>query len=432
MAWVGVIVKSWIDEAASARAAAAFRDVDDSFNAETQIERAKRLMSTAKGRSAVANRLYRYFSLELEPGTLQLLSSKDIEEQHCAVIGLISANAGDKSARAAVLALLRAANDSELRQLIAEYSARLCTPDDLSILNTALSTENNAYVKSALEAAVSAINSRAAAQRKLRATLSDRWSALSDAAKPSAKLALCLDILTHDPGTTDFAKAWTIFRDAADNEPRLLYGGDSPPWHECFRQRNALERLLLFAPCGCIEQAEEPNFSQPAPVAEHFMPPIDAYFNPQRASYGHSMGSGGVFGDSVHVGDDCGWRRELQTIVSIGNGRVCRAAYVPSWGHILIIEHRLKDGNCVCSLYAHTSPFLYVKPGDSVVIGQKIATIGRANTVENGGYGAHLHFGIHHGPYDGGIWISGYVGTKNFIDGRHAWQNPQEFLQKHR
>jgi hypothetical protein len=241
-----------------------------------------------------------------------------------------------------------------------------------------------------------------------------------------------MDVLTRSPGSKDFAKAWSVLRDAAGSEPHYWYAGEPPAWHDCFRLRNSVEQLLLMAPCGRLETAEEPEASPPAPIAGHFIPPIDAYFDPKRTSFGYAVPATTVFGNSVHIGDDCGWHRELRTIVSIGSGRVCRVAYVPSWGHILAIEHRLGDGTQVCSLYGHTSPFIYVKLGDAVACGQKIAAIGRADSIENGGYGAHLHFGIHTGAYDGGIWIGGYLSKADFGGGTHGWLNPQTFLQNHR
>jgi hypothetical protein len=65
---------------------------------------------------------------------------------------------------------------------------------------------------------------------------------------------------------------------------------------------------------------------------------------------------------------------------------------------------------------------------------------------------AHLHFGIHRGPYlqdgasvDAGVagreetsvptwmrpdasWITGYVGRRRWADGAHGWVDPQQFI----
>jgi murein DD-endopeptidase MepM/ murein hydrolase activator NlpD len=162
--------------------------------------------------------------------------------------------------------------------------------------------------------------------------------------------------------------------------------------------------------------------------------------------------------------------------VAIGNGLVREVRCAPTWGFMLVIEHVLPDGQRFCSLYAHLSPFVCVAPGDSVTKGRKIGSIGRGYTWENGGYVAHLHFGIHKGPfwhtprpgslldvrfkgtlYTGRVtasdqeytvaeihtpsgayvvrrpssWICGYVSKACWDQKRHDWANPQEFLTEH-
>jgi murein DD-endopeptidase MepM/ murein hydrolase activator NlpD len=69
------------------------------------------------------------------------------------------------------------------------------------------------------------------------------------------------------------------------------------------------------------------------------------------------------------------------------------------WGFLVLLEHRLPSGDYVCSLYGHAGFDVLVKPGEIVRRGQKIATLGLSCAVENGGYGAHLHFGIADGPF---------------------------------
>jgi len=84
-----------------------------------------------------------------------------------------------------------------------------------------------------------------------------------------------------------------------------------------------------------------------------------------------------------------------------------------------------------CTLYAHLSPMMHVRPGDIVSAGQKIGSVGRTNSVENGGYYAHLHFGIHQGSYvnDGKQWVCGYIGTQIWKSGGHGWLSPHIFLK---
>jgi len=68
-----------------------------------------------------------------------------------------------------------------------------------------------------------------------------------------------------------------------------------------------------------------------------------------------------------------------------------------------VIEHELKppEGKLthVCSFYVHLSGDRKVKTGDRVTRGQLIGSIGADRSKENGFYPAHLHFGIHKGPY---------------------------------
>ena len=160
--------------------------------------------------------------------------------------------------------------------------------------------------------------------------------------------------------------------------------------------------------------------------------PLRDYFDPRRASYGTRVkGALSVFAGSVHIGDDCSWGNELRTVVAAAPGVVRLAGHIFSWGHIVVIEHKLPDGSAVCSLYAHLSPALSIKPGDIVKAGQRIGCIGRSHTVDNGGYYAHLHFGIHRGQYmtPGEHWVSGYVNTERWEQGNHTWLDPQEFLK---
>ena len=102
----------------------------------------------------------------------------------------------------------------------------------------------------------------------------------------------------------------------------------------------------------------------------------------------------------------------------------------PSFGGLVILEHRDRDGEPFCSLYAHLSPFLCVEEGAPVEKGEKIGSLGRSYTFENGGYRAHLHFGIHRGPYGNGNWVTGYLRPERFQKGDHGWVDPQAFVRE--
>jgi murein DD-endopeptidase MepM/ murein hydrolase activator NlpD len=69
------------------------------------------------------------------------------------------------------------------------------------------------------------------------------------------------------------------------------------------------------------------------------------------------------------------------------------------WGFLVAIEHRLADGSYLTSIYGHCGFDVLVHAGDVVQCGQRIASQGLSCSSENGGYGAHLHFGLGDGPF---------------------------------
>lgn len=105
-------------------------------------------------------------------------------------------------------------------------------------------------------------------------------------------------------------------------------------------------------------------------------------------------------GSSGHAGEDIAWFREGASVYAAADGlvRLVQGAG-GDWGFLVVIEHKPADGNYVCSVHGHLSWDLLVKPGDTVKRGQKIASVGLSCATENGGYGAHLHFGIADGPF---------------------------------
>ncbi len=61
--------------------------------------------------------------------------------------------------------------------------------------------------------------------------------------------------------------------------------------------------------------------------------------------------------------------------------------------------------------------------------GQKIGSLGRSNTYENGGHISHLHFAIHLGSFEDGKWLTGYLSPEQYKAGNHGWVDPQKFLK---
>jgi len=64
-----------------------------------------------------------------------------------------------------------------------------------------------------------------------------------------------------------------------------------------------------------------------------------------------------------------------------------------------VVEHVDAAGARFCSLYGHLGPLMCVHPGQVVRQGDKLGAVGVTYSHANGGYLAHLHFGIHRGAF---------------------------------
>jgi len=136
----------------------------------------------------------------------------------------------------------------------------------------------------------------------------------------------------------------------------------------------------------------------------------------------------GFFGSHTreifHVGIDSGWMLEGLPVHSIGSGRVKQISHNLSWGTMVIVEFADKNENdTLCAIYAHLSPFIDVNIGDTVSGGDKIGQIGNSCTFSNGGYWAHLHFGIERNNF----WDAEIAGYS--ID-TLTYENPVTFIRK--
>jgi murein DD-endopeptidase MepM/ murein hydrolase activator NlpD len=132
-----------------------------------------------------------------------------------------------------------------------------------------------------------------------------------------------------------------------------------------------------------------------ASVADKFQMPV----NPPDAEgysilgWGHLQHEGGgVYhpGEDWN-GNDGGDTDKGDPVYSTANGEVTAADdYGSGWGNIVLVKHELTTGEEVWSQYAHLEE-ISVSEGESVVIGQKVGTIGKGYANE---YDAHLHFEI--------------------------------------
>ena len=100
--------------------------------------------------------------------------------------------------------------------------------------------------------------------------------------------------------------------------------------------------------------------------------------------YGGRKSPGGI-GSTNHKGLDIATKAGT-TIKSAASGTVKFAGYKGSLGNLVIIDH----GNGIQTYYGHCSK-IYVKKGQKVEVGEKIAAVGSTGAAT----GPHLHFEIH-------------------------------------
>jgi murein DD-endopeptidase MepM/ murein hydrolase activator NlpD len=133
-----------------------------------------------------------------------------------------------------------------------------------------------------------------------------------------------------------------------------------------------------------------------------------------RASFGaHVTAANSPFRNSWHLAEDV-WLPGGTEVRAIADGVVRYSAFSPTWtdargathwnlGNVIVVEHELeppeKGTAQVCSFYVHLASDRRVQAGARVQRGDVLGRIGRGESEENGRYPAHLHFGIHLGPY---------------------------------
>ncbi|MGA0334520.1 MAG: peptidoglycan DD-metalloendopeptidase family protein [Kiritimatiellia bacterium] len=332
----------------------------------------------------------------------EFISSNRSDLQLEAVRCLIYQGLTDHTPRKLLHSLLKD-RDEDVRDLMGEVFRLWGTPEDLDVLRAAVRIERNPFVKASYMAAGKAILQRGDSQ--------------------------------------PVPEEWKQLQRETPYEPTYLYGRgflspgveDSEAVRQAAKERVLLKRRLAGYPDVDFHADTSPP---PEPAIQYF-PPIDGYFRKKRESYGYRVSSqGGPFANSVHIGDDCGWREPGRTVVAISSGTVVHLREAArSWGGLVILEHELPSGKKFCSLYAHLGPAIPLQPGERVSAGQKLGTIGRTHTWEGGGYVAHLHFSIYEGGFDSpdaapGDWITGYLGYETFDSGDHHWVDPVAFLKR--
>lgn len=100
-------------------------------------------------------------------------------------------------------------------------------------------------------------------------------------------------------------------------------------------------------------------------------------------------------------------------IVAAADGVIVKAGPAKGFGNAVFIEHRDSSGKVVATtVYGHMND-MYVKPGQKVSAGQKIAKEGNAGV----GTGAHLHFEMHKGKWGNPVDPIPYLNGQHEIEG---------------
>ncbi|MGD0092041.1 MAG: peptidoglycan DD-metalloendopeptidase family protein [Planctomycetota bacterium] len=436
--------------------------------------------------------LPRYYDSALTPATLNMLGRGGVEPGIAAAAALIHQQKRSATIRQGLVQFLTH-SAPELREITAEYLQWHGMATETAALRGALARERDPFTEAAMEAALAAIARReqtVPGAHLLGTKYSSRSLVLprTEGRSLLERYRTALGLLFKPKAAVgDWRAAFELYRKAETFEPHWAYKGDEPPQDFVAARQARLElQAKLFAipaPAFGLSAARDAELAEGhrgefgAEPAASFMPPLRAYFDPARESFGKVTEEDAVgFTGMVHAADDVGWYRDHRTVVASANGLVRQVRCAPSWGCLVIIEHLLPDGKFFCSLYAHLSAFICVLPGQVVKKGQKIGSIGRSLTWENGGYLAHLHFGIHKGPYwqafevgapldvryegkhyvgrvvssdvnstlvdihhakgaqqlrRSSSWVSGYVSKECWEHKRHGWVDPQHFLKEH-
>jgi hypothetical protein len=128
--------------------------------------------------------------------------------------------------------------------------------------------------------------------------------------------------------------------------------------------------------------------------------------------------------DSLHFGHDCGWFLEGASIHAVADGVVRWVRSGGDWGVLVVVEYLTEEGEKVVGLNGHCGMWVFAKPGESVRKGQMIATMGLSFSPENGGHGAHDHFGMYEGAFEAGHCYGRSAAGRS----TESWLVPPEFL----
>lgn len=395
----------------------------------------KRAMSDRRLIEYTSEALPRYYGQDLSEATRALVKRAKVDERAKLIIALIHQQDESEKTRKLIATNLTR-GPAALHDRAAEYFRYHGTADDIPALEAALQREREVYAKASIQAAIDAINKRIG--RFVEPGTTPKLEATDG---PAQAYRQAYELLGEAYTQANRAAALERLANAEPYEPYWRFGLSEPTDEIGDR---ITERLILqilssgyklrgLNSIGTRGLQHDESIDLPDDLTTaSLIAPVRNYFDPKRRSYGIHVGNNaGPFSNRHHMGDDVAWDLEHETIVAIGDGIVRRVVIGQiSWGGLVVVEHRDAEGKFFCSLYSHLGPLVAVRVGEVVEQGQKIGSLGRTHTWEGGGYRAHLHFGIHQGPYEQERpWITGYLRHELFEAG-HGWVDPQVFIRK--
>lgn len=173
----------------------------------------------------------------------------------------------------------------------------------------------------------------------------------------------------------------------------------------------------------------DPAFVRLSPLEIATLPLATRFDMPMGSEQGALTYNARPFRIQRHLGDDLngigGGNSDLgDPVFAAGAGRVVYAGNPgPGWGKMIIIAHRLPEGDelgpVIQTMYAHLDS-IRARTGQQVQRGDEIATVGTAE----GAYLAHLHFEVRLGSY-----VNPGQGYADTPLNRIA---PEQFIRAHR
>ena len=366
--------------------------------------------------------LPRYYTGELTPKTFTMLKTgKSTNEKATAIVSLICQNANSVEIREYIGGLMKS-YDPAIRELSAEYLSWHGTETELPYLDESIKNEQDIYALASMKAAQASIKRRSSIKSK----------AGGEAMPVPANFKDAVKLLQSAKNSTSIQKSFEFLKKSETFEPFFVKGKkEDESFIEQRTERMKLTGLIFGIPSFCGDGNGQVG-GEKADAADSLVPPIRNYLDLPGKYFGNKIGQGPTgAAEFVWVCDNAGLRKTYLSVVSIGNGVVKSAEHNQSRGFSVIIEHTGTDGGKFCSLYGNLSPFMHVNTGDIVSKGEKIGSIGRHFTWENGGFGAHLLFGIYNDAFDSRpAWQVSYIPADEFAKDLHKWVNPQAFIQK--